>query len=128
MGVAQSHPGGTSTDPNGPASPGESQSETLLGRCYDEGMQRLDGPTMTTAPMQQMIKGIGGALITAFMVIVVLSQVYQLDIISSQNGPFANLTSDYVTYGTAALGLIGVAIIVGAASVAMNMFGGSGGR
>jgi hypothetical protein len=91
-------------------------------------MRQLDGPMMTTAPMQQMIKGIGGALITAFMVIVVLSQVYQLDIISSQNGPFANLTSDYVTYGTAALGLIGVAIIVGAASVAMNMFGGSGGR
>jgi hypothetical protein len=110
MGVAQSH------------------SKSRIERFKQEGMERLDSATMTTAPMQQMIKGIGAALITAFMVIVVLSQVYQLDIISASNGPFANLTDDYVTYGTAALGLIGVAIIVGAASVAMNMFGNQGGR
>ena len=82
--------------------------------------------TATRAALQGMIKGIGGAIIAAFMVIVVLSQDYALDIISSGSGPFANLTSDFVTYGTAALGLVGVGLIVGAAAFAMDMFGGGG--
>ncbi|WP_435360405.1 hypothetical protein [Haloarchaeobius sp. DFWS5] len=89
-------------------------------------VETLKSPMKTKAAMQGMIKGIGGAIIAAFMVIVVLSQVYSLDIISTGSGPFANLTGDFVTYGTAALGLVGVGIIVGAASYAMAMFGGGG--
>jgi hypothetical protein len=84
--------------------------------------------TVAHQSLRTAIMGIGGALITAFMVIVVLSEVFSLDIISQASGPFGNLTSDFVNYGTAGMALVGIAIIVGAAAVAMNSFGGMGGR
>lgn len=131
---------------DGPPGPGieehskETQSTSFAEKAFERGkaigrekarstVTTVQETTVTEASMQGVIKGIGGAVIAAFMVIVVLSQIFQLDIIGSGDGPFANLTDDFVTYGTAALGLVGIGIIVGAASFAMNMFGGGmGGR
>jgi len=142
MGVAQtSHRHTPETGGDGPPGPGieehssETESRSFSEALYERG-KAIGGEkaratattvregTVTEAAMKGIIKGIGGAVIAAFMVIVVLSQIFQLDIISEGSGPFANLTSDFVTYGTAALGLVGIGIIVGAASFAMNMFGG----
>lgn len=86
---------------------------------------------VTEAHMSRTIQSIGGAIIGAFLVIVVLSQVYALDIIQNASGPFGNLISDFVTYGTAAMMLVGVGLIIYGANYAMSMFGnwgGGGGR
>jgi len=146
MGVAQTSHGSTSgTGGDGPPGPdieahSESGTTSFGEKAYRRGKnlgrekarqthRSLKERTVTEASMQGIIKGIGGAIIAAFMVIVVLSQVFQLDIISESSGPFGNLTSDFVQYGTAALGLVGIGIIVAAASYAMSMFGGGmGGR
>lgn len=95
----------------------------LAGTVTDS---ELSAPERTRAAMTGMIRGIGAGVIAAFMVIVVLSQVYSLDIVSQGSGPFANLTSDYVDYGTAAMSLVGIGLIVGGAGYAMSMFNGWG--
>ena len=112
------------------------------GMSYADAYDELDGPRTeklaaignnammkTSARMSNTIMGIGSAVIGAFLVIVVLSQVYQLDIIQTQigSGPFGNLTEEFVQYGTAALTLVGIGLIIYGASYAMNMFGGWGG-
>ena len=89
-------------------------------------LDRLDRETQTEAPIVGLIQKIGAAIIAAFMIIVVLSQVYNLEIIQNGNGPFGNLTSKYVTYGTAALTIVGIGLIIYAAGFAMNAFGGWG--
>jgi hypothetical protein len=81
----------------------------------------------THAGFRRQIQMIGGAVITAFMIVVVLSMLWQLDIIGSGNGPFAELFDKYVTYGVAALSVVGIAIIIFAANLAINAFGGMGG-
>lgn len=86
-----------------------------------------DDSVTTRAGFQREIQMIGGAIITAFMIIVVLGMLWQLDIIGGGNGPFAELFDKYVTYGTAALSVVGIAIIIFAANLAIRAFGGMGG-
>lgn len=130
MGVAQTVGGDSGPSVAETDSPDEpSTSDTRIETNYQRGadaIARLDEQTPTWAPMQGLIKGIGGALITAFMVIVVLSLVFDLQIVQNASGPFGNLTDTFADYGVAALSLVGVGIIVGAAAFAMDMFGGAG--
>jgi hypothetical protein len=115
-----------------PAPMGASPTAAELAATGDEALSRLGTPR-TRAYMQKTIMGIGSAIIGAFLIIVVLSQVYNLDIIQTQIGvgPFGNLTQDFVEYGTAGLTLVGIGLIIYGASYAMSMFtawGGGGGR
>lgn len=82
----------------------------------------------TEAALQRVVIAVGGTLIALVMVVVVLSQIWTLDIITDSSGPWGNMTGDLVTYGTAALGLLGISLIVAAAGIAISAFsGGSGG-
>ena len=86
-------------------------------------------PGLTTVARQMgRIEYIGGAVVGAFMIIVVLSMVYQLDIVQNTGGPFGNLTGTFVDYAIAALSLVGVGLVLLGANFAMGMFGGGGGR
>lgn len=93
------------------------------------------GPSMPTkeglvtrARQMGRIEYIGGAIVGAFMIIVVLSMIYQLDIVQEADGPFGNLTETFVDYGVAALSLVGVGLVLLGANYAMGMFGNNGGR
>lgn len=82
----------------------------------------------TRAALQRVVVAVGGTLIALAMVLVVLTQVWQLDIIANSGGPWGNMTSDIVTYGTAAIGLLGISLVVAAAGIAIGAFNmGSGG-
>jgi hypothetical protein len=112
-------------------------SRTLkLATIGDRALRDHTPSGITRARMQKTIMGIGSAIIGAFLIIVVLSQVYNLDIIQATMnpddpnktaGPFGNLTQDFVQYGTAGLTLVGIGLIIYGASYAMSMFSGWGG-
>ncbi|WP_226043512.1 hypothetical protein [Natrinema sp. DC36] len=99
----------------------------LLDLATGGTTKTIDREMVTHAPIVELIKGIGAALIVAAMVIVVLSMVFGLDVVQEADGPFGNMTSEFATYGVAALSLVGIGIIVAGANFAMNMFGGRGG-
>ena len=98
--------------------------------CSASAMRNDDSvPSLTTVARQMgRIEYIGGAIVGAFMIIVVLSMVYQLDIVQNADGPFGNLTQTFTDYGVAALSLVGVGLVLLGANFAMGMFGGRGGR
>lgn len=104
---------------------------SLSAMREDEVVPETDGSRLRTVARQmQRIQVIGATVIGAFMIIVVLSLVYGLDIVQNAEGPFGNLTSDYVDFAIAGLSLVGVGIVLLGANFAMGMFGfgGGGGR
>jgi len=72
-----------------------------------------------------VVRALGGAGITVALIIVVLNQVFTLDIVSNSSGPFATSTVTGPMAG--ALGLLALAILVGGARVVMNQMGNGGG-
>jgi protein-S-isoprenylcysteine O-methyltransferase Ste14 len=80
----------------------------------------------TQAPFMQKMRVIGAAAITIVLIIVVLSMLYNMDIVQNANGPFADLIDEYVGYIGAALTLIGMGLIAYAANTVMGAFGGGG--
>lgn len=98
--------------------------------CSADAMRNDDSvPGLKTVARQMgRIEYIGGAIVGAFMIIVVLSMIYQLDIVQEADGPFGNLTETFVDYGVAALSLVGVGLVLLGANYAMGMFGNGGGR
>jgi len=71
------------------------------------------------------VRALGGAAITIALVIVVLNEVFTLNIVSNSSGPFSVDNVQGPTAG--ALGLLALALLVGGARVVMNQMGGNGG-
>jgi len=72
-----------------------------------------------------VVRALGGAGITIALIIVVLNQVFTLDIVNSSSGPFQISTVTGPMAG--ALGLLALAILVGGARIVMNQMGSGGG-
>lgn len=95
----------------------------------DAGPSLPDRDQIVTRAMQMgRIEYIGAAIVGAFMIIVVLSMIYSLDIVQNADGPFGNLTDTFTDYGVAALSLVGVGLVLLGANYAMGMFSNRGGR
>lgn len=107
----------------------DGQLDTSLSAMGSNDTRPSKDEIVTRARQMRRIEYIGGAIVGAFMIIVVLSMIYSLDIVQSADGPFGNLTDTFVDYGVAALSLVGVGLVLLGANYAMGMFGtGGGGR
>lgn len=65
-------------------------------------------------------KSIGKGLMTVALVVIVLNQLFTLEIINNTSGPFAGLITTVENLGTAALTLVVLGFIILGAAVAMS--------
>jgi len=88
----------------------------------DAADEEFDTSLGITVAIRQLI----GAGIILGLGIVILNQVFGMDMVQSTSGPFeiGTVTSPL----GAALGIMGLALFVGGARVIMNQMGGGGGR
>jgi len=94
-------------------------------------VESMDQPVVTQAAFVQAIKRLAGAALGFVVVILLMIQLWQMDMVQSANGEWANLLSQIKTILMAAFSLIALALFAYAASIAMsalNIGGGGGGR
>ena len=86
----------------------------------------IDDEFDTSLGITVSIRQLIGAGIILGLGIVILNQVFSMDMVSNSSGPFeiATVTDPL----GAALGIMGLALFVGGARVIMNQMGGTGGR
>ena len=77
--------------------------------------------------MMDVVRVIGGAMIGIAVLVVVLNEVFSLDAIANDSGPFADVITSLETTGGAALGLLVIGLLVVGANRVMGFFGGGGG-
>lgn len=105
------------------AAPGAIEDEVLEEEVEVEAeSEEFDTSFGITVSIRQVI----GAGIILGLGIVILNQVFGMDMVQNTSGPFS---IDTVTSPLgAALAILGLAIFVGGARIIMNQMGGSGGR
>lgn len=84
-----------------------------------EAHEPVDTEGMTLA-QSLTAKSIGKGLMTIALVVVVLNQLFTLDVISNTTGPFSGLITTVENLGTAALTLVVLGFIILGAAVAMS--------
>lgn len=72
------------------------------------------------------VRLIGGAMIGLAVLVVVLNEVWSLDIIGNSSGNFTSVTESLENTGGAALGLLVIGLLVVAANYVMGFFGSGG--
>ena len=77
--------------------------------------------------MMEVVRVIGGAMIGIAVLVVVLNQVFSLDAIANNSGPFSGVITSLENTGGAALGLLVIGLLVVGANRVMGFFGGGGG-
>jgi len=85
----------------------------------------------TRAAFVNAIRRLAGAAMGFVVVILLMIQLWQMEMVTSANGPWADLLTQIKTVLMAAFGLIGLALFAYAANIAMsalNFGGGGGGR
>ena len=73
-----------------------------------------------------VVRVIGGAMIGIAVLVVVLTEIFQLEVISNTEGPFTSVIDSLESTGAAALGLLVIGLLVLAANRVMGFFGGGG--
>lgn len=116
-------PSGPSLDNGEPAMPGFRPGRV---KEYFEIEDGLDEEFDTSYGITVSIRQVIGAGIILGLGIVILNQVFTLNIMQNSSGPF-NITTVTSPLG-AALAILGLAIFVGGARIVMNQMGGGGGR
>jgi hypothetical protein len=104
------------------------QADYIAGRIEDgadEVTRKTVGEPDAHPYIANVVRGLGAAGITIALIIVVLNQVFTLDIVNNSSGPFDVSTVEGPLIG--ALGLLALALLVGGARVVMNQMGGSNG-
>jgi len=76
------------------------------------------------AQIMAMVRVIGGAMIGIAVLVMVLTRFFELEAMNVSSGPFASVMESLTTTGSAALGLLVIGLLVGAASQVMAFFGG----
>ncbi len=134
---------GEAFGPDGPemreeahAEPGETDVETSDSDWVDanwqagtaRGEQRMEEFLDADAKAQiaGVVRALGAAGITIALMVVILNQVFSMDMVSNTSGPFSVDTIQGPLAG--ALGLLGLGIFVGGARVVMRQLGGGGGN
>lgn len=73
-----------------------------------------------------VVRVIGGAMIGIAVLVVVLTEIFQLEVIDETTGPFSSVIDSLESTGAAALGLLVIGLLVLAANRVMGFFGGGG--
>jgi len=83
---------------------------------------------LAAAHMMGAVRAIGSALIGIAVLVVVLIEVFTLDVIAntSSDDPFGGIIDSLESTGAAALGLLVIGLLVLAANRVMGFFGGGG--
>jgi len=119
------------------ASPFTAVGESIRGQLREaktvgETVSRVDEqPVVTRAAFVNAIRRLAGAALGFVVVILLMIQLWQMDMVTSANGPWADLLDQIKTVLMAAFGLIALALFAYAANIAMsalNFSGGGGGR
>jgi hypothetical protein len=96
-------------------------------RAVAEVEDRLEERFGISVDMMDVVRVIGGAMIGIAVLVVVLNEVFSLDAIANDSGPFADVITSLETTGGAALGLLVIGLLVVGANRVMGFFGGGGG-
>jgi hypothetical protein len=80
----------------------------------------------TSVDMMQAVRLIGGSMIGIAVLVVVLNEVFSLQQIANDSGPFADVINSLESTGGAALGLLVIGLLVVGANRVMGFFGGGG--
>ena len=95
-------------------------------------VSETDEPVVTQAAFVNAIRRLAGAALGFVVVILLMIQLWQMDMVTSANGEWANLLTQIKTVLMAAFGLIALALFAYAANIAMSALnfngGGGGGR
>jgi hypothetical protein len=103
----------------------QARSPTLnAGASAVEKLSQSTG--VSQARMMGAVRAIGGAMIGIAILAVVLSEVFTLDAIANDTGPFSSTVDSLESTGGAALGLLVIGLLVVAANQVMGFFGGGG--
>ena len=78
------------------------------------------------AKIMGTVRLIGGAMIGIAILALVLTEVFTLDAMNIDGGPFASVMDSLETTGGAALGLLVIGLLVAAANRVMGFFGSGG--
>ena len=79
---------------------------------------------LARAQIMAMVRIIGGAMIGIAVLALVLTEVFTLDAMDVEGGPFEGVLDSLESTGAAALGLLVIGLLVGAAAQVMAFFGG----
>ena len=100
-------------------------SSTLqTGASAVDKLQRRTG--QSNAHIMGAVRMIGGAMIGIAILALVLTEVFTLDAMDVDEGPFAGVMDSLESTGAAALGLLVIGLLVLAANRVMGFFGGGG--
>ena len=81
---------------------------------------------LASASIMGVVRVIGGAMIGIAVLTVVLGEIFTLDQISNNTGPFSGVIDSLESTGVAALSLLVIGLLVAAANRVMGFFGGGG--
>ena len=96
---------------------------TTGASAVDELAQRTNH---SQAGIMGVVRVIGGAMIGIAVLVVVLTEIFQLEVINNTEGPFTSVIDSLESTGAAALGLLVIGLLVLAANRVMGFFGGGG--
>ena len=101
-----------------------SQSALGLGKGAVDKLERSTG--LSNAAIMGTVRLIGGAMIGIAILALVLTEVFTLDAMNVDGGPFAGILDNLEGTGAAALGLLVIGLLVAAANRVMGFFGSGG--
>lgn len=81
---------------------------------------------VSTPKMMGTVRVIGGSMIGIAVLVIVLNEVFSLNQIANDTGPFASVIDSLESTGGAALGLLVIGLLVLGANRVMGFFGGGG--
>ncbi|CAI49736.1 uncharacterized protein NP_7014A (plasmid) [Natronomonas pharaonis DSM 2160] len=103
---------------------GQSQSYVSKGAGAVEGVSNRTG--LSEARIMGTVRVIGGAMIGIAILALVLTEVFTLEAMDIQEGPFSGVVDSLESTGGAALGLLVIGLLVAAANRVMGFFGSGG--
>ena len=101
-----------------------SQSALGLGKGAVDKLERSTG--LSNAAIMGTVRLIGGAMIGIAVLALVLTEIFTLEAMDIEEGPFASVMDSLEGTGAAALGLLVIGLLVAAANRIMAFFGGGG--
>ena len=103
---------------------------TATSSALQTGASAVDKLERRTGIEQAKIMGtvrlIGGAMIGIAVLALVLTEIFTLEAMEIEDGPFASVMDSLEGTGAAALGLLVIGLLVAAANRIMSFFGGGG--
>jgi len=99
-------------------------------RALDAGRNTVESASqklgVSTPKMMGTVRVIGGSMIGIAVLVIVLNEVFSLNQIANDTGPFAGVIDSLERTGGAALGLLVIGLLVLGANRVMGFFGGGG--